>query len=67
VSPEGVPENITVTGADPRDLFEEAAIAAVAQWRYAPRQAAAETDNRIHFKPPDAAPALAVTSDPPKG
>ena len=67
VSPEGVPQNITVTGADPRDLFEQAAIAAVAQWRYAPRQAAAETDNRIHFKPPDAAPALAVTSDPPKG
>ena len=67
VSAEGVPENLTVTGADPRDLFEEAALAAVAQWRYAPRQAAAETDNRIHFKPPEAAAETAVTPDPPKG
>ena len=67
VSAEGVPENLTVTGAEPRDLFDEAALAAVAQWRYSPRQAAAETDNRIHFKPPEAAAETAVTPDPPKG
>ena len=67
VSAEGVPENITVTGADPRDVFDAAALAAVAQWRYAPRQAPAESDNRIHFRPPAAAAATAVTPDPPKG
>lgn len=65
VSPDGVPENITVTGADPRELFEEAAIAAVAQWRYAPRPTAGEVDSRIHFKPPERT--AAVTPDPPTG
>lgn len=63
VSTEGVPENISVTLADPREVFDAAAIAAVAQWRYAPRQAPGEADNRIHFKPPETAPA--VTPDPP--
>ena len=63
VSTEGVPENISVTLADPREVFDAAAIAAVAQWRYAPRQAPGEADNRIHFKPPETA--LAVTPDPP--
>ena len=63
VSPAGEPELITVTGADPHGLFEDAAVEAVRQWRYSPRATPGEVDQRVYFRlsDPAAAPAPAVT------
>lgn len=36
----GVPENVRVLGAEPQGVFEQAALAAVARWKYLPRDAA---------------------------
>ncbi|GEM_PF-2254995 len=46
----GEPEDITVTGADPTEVFEAAAIEAVRHWRYEPPAVATPVDQRIPFK-----------------
>ena len=50
VNAAGEPEAIRVVGADPVEVFEEAALAAVRRWRYDPPPAPAEVDARVEFK-----------------
>ena len=65
VSPAGEPELITVTGADPHGLFEDAAVEAVRQWRYLPRATPGEVDQRVYFRLSDPAAAAAPAVTPP--
>ncbi len=63
VSPAGEPADVSVTGADPRGIFEDAAVAAVGRWRYAPRATPGEVDQRVSFRlsdPQATAPARAT-------
>ncbi|HXQ32098.1 MAG TPA: TonB family protein [Steroidobacteraceae bacterium] len=50
VSPQGVTDNVRVTNASPRGVFDQAALDAVSRWRYAPRPSAAEVDERVRFR-----------------
>ncbi|HEY2683989.1 MAG TPA: energy transducer TonB [Steroidobacteraceae bacterium] len=52
VTAEGSVADIAVHGADPPQVFEDAAIKAVAQWRYAPPAQPARTRVRIRFTLP---------------
>ena len=62
VSPTGEPEAVTVTGAEPRGTFEDAATAAVRQWRYSPRPAPSEVDQRVYFRLSDPAATASTPS-----
>jgi len=61
VSPDGTPTNVTVTLADPKGIFEDAALEAVGRWRYAPQATPSEVDQRIYFRLSD--PVVAPPAD----
>jgi TonB family protein len=69
VTPAGMVENPRVVSAEPRNVFDAAALAAVARRRYAAdaeREPQTLTD-RIEFAPPRAAAASAAAAAPPTG
>lgn len=55
VSPEGKVGNIRLVDADPRGVFEEAAIESVAHWIYASYPKAREVKQRVQMDPADCA------------
>jgi TonB family protein len=63
VTPQGTVENVHVTGAQPRRVFDAAAIAAVARRRYPadPQRAATTLQETLNFRPP-AAPAATTAA-----
>ena len=57
VSTDGEPGDLSVTGAEPKGVFDDAALEAVRHWRYQPTATPSAVDQRIRFKlAPAAAP-----------
>jgi protein TonB len=50
VSTDGEPQDLNVTGADPKGVFDDAALEAVRRWRYKPTATPSDVDQRIRFK-----------------
>jgi TonB family protein len=69
VTPAGTVENPRVVSAEPRNVFDAAALAAVARRRYAAdaERAAQTLTERIEFAPPRAAAATAAAATAPTG